>query len=174
MKIKKIPNIFLDIDDVIFDFSAGFANHFNIKPHKSWVESNRMKNRLEQLKQQKEFWVTLPVKNVPNFNPKGFVSARSIHKSWTKESLSRNSIPGRSNIHQVQWGESKIAKLKELNATIFIDDKYQTYKECHQNGIFCILMSAPHNMKYKPKYRIDNLDISNIVNLYNKFKNECR
>lgn len=172
MKNEKIPNIILDIDDVIFDFTTAFANHYKIKPYKSWVSSNRMSRRLEELRKIKEFWLTLPVKHMPNFQPKGFVSARSVHKTWTKQSLRINNIPGRSNVHQVPWGMSKIEVLKALGCDIFIDDKYQTFKECHQNGIFCLLMDAPTNRKYKTKYRIDNLDIENIMNLYNTLKHE--
>lgn len=162
--------IFLDIDDVIFNFNAGFAQRFNITPHKTWVFSNQMKKRLDLLTRERNFWLTLPIKNVPNFMPSGFVSARGIHKSWTKESLRINNIPGRSNVHQVYWGESKIEKLKSLGCDIFIDDKYETFKECNKNGIFCLLMDAPHNRKYKTKYRIDNLEINNIMTMYNTLK----
>lgn len=163
-------NIILDIDDVIFDFNGAFASYFNIKPHKHWASSKLMSKRLNFLTGVKDFWVNLPVKNRPNFTPKGFVSARGIYKSWTIESLRKNNIPGRSNVHQVNWGESKIEKLKALGCDIFIDDKYQTFKECHQNGIFCLLMDAPHNRKYKTKYRIYDLDIDNIIKMYKTLK----
>jgi len=168
--MEKNPNIFLDIDDVIFNFNVGFANYFKIKPHKTWVSSNQMMKRLKHLTSVKEFWLTLPIKNVPNFMPKGYVSARGIHKTWTKESLRINNIPGRSNVHQVYWGESKIDKLKSLECEIFIDDKYETFKECHKNGIFCLLMDAPHNRKYKTKYRIHDLDIDKIIEMYKTLK----
>ena len=168
--MEKIPNIFLDIDDVIFDFSLAFANYFNIKQYKTWVSSNQMDRRLKHLRTVKNFWLTLPIKHIPNFQPKGFVSARAVFKSWTKESLRLNDIPGRSNVHQVYWGESKIKTLKDLGCEIFIDDKYATFKECNKNGIFCLLMDAPHNRKYKTKYRINNLDINNIMKLYNTLK----
>lgn len=126
--------IFLDIDDVIFDFQKGFINKFNKKnKQKSWCNSKLMSKRLDNLASCKEFWLNLPLKNKPNFIPKGFVSARSIPKTWTKESFEKiNNIPGRSNVHQVPWGKSKVALLKELECGIFIDDKYETFKECNK------------------------------------------
>ena len=48
--------------------------------------------------------------------------------------------------------------------------KYETFKECHDNGIFCLLMDAPHNKKYKTKYRIYDLDIKNIINLWQQLR----
>ena len=166
--MSKTPNIILDIDDVIFGFQEGYAKRFNTRMQKHWSNSNLMKRRLSCLKKEKDFWLTLPVKNVPNFQPKGFVSARSITKSWTIESLRINSIPGRSNVNQVPWGQSKIKVLKDLDCDIFIDDKYETFKECHKNGIFCLLMDASHNQRYSTQYRIYDLDIKSIMSFYNK------
>lgn len=161
--------IFLDIDDVIFNFNGDFAKRFNIKPHKHWSKSNLMKKRLDILTKEKDFWLSLSVKNYPNFQPNGFVSARGIPKSWTKESLKLNDIPGRSNVHQVYWGKSKVELLRNLEADIFIDDKYETFKECNQNGIFCLLMDAPHNKEYKTNLRVYNLDINTIIDKYNNY-----
>lgn len=167
---KQTTNIFLDIDDVIFAWQEAFADRFNTKPQKAWRSSPLFKRRLEEVRKEKEFWLNLPVKNIPNFQPKGFLSARSIPKTWTEQSLQLNKIPGRSNVNQVQWGESKVNLLKEFNCDIFIDDKYETFKECNKNGIFCLLMDASHNQSYKTKYRIYDLDINNIMEMYNKYK----
>lgn len=168
--MNKIPNIVLDIDDVIFDFQPGYAKKFNTKVQKSWSTSNLMKKRLNLLMKDKDFWIHLPIKNIPNFQPKGFVSARGIPKKWTIESLRLNNIPGRSKVNQVYWGESKISKLKELKTDIFIDDKYETFKECHANGIFCLLMNASHNQKYKTNLRVFDLNLENILKIYDEHR----
>ena len=161
-------NIYLDLDDCIFGFQEAFASRFNTKMQKSWSSSNLMKKRLSGLMKEKEFWLNLPIKNKPNFLPKGYVSARSIHKTWTVESLKRNKIPGRSNVHQVHWGQSKLELLKSLNCSIFIDDKVETFRELNKNGLFCLLMDASHNQNVKTKYRIYNLDINNIMEMYRR------
>lgn len=165
-------NIFLDIDDVVFKFQECFALAYGTKPQKTWVSSPLFYRRLNALKQRKEFWLTLEMKHMPNFQPKGFVSARSIPKSWTVESLRINKVPGRSNVHQVPWNHSKVELLRSLGCEIFIDDKYKTFKECHQAGLFCLLMDASHNQRYKTKYRIDTLDIKVIMEKYNEWKLE--
>lgn len=161
--------IFLDIDEVIFKWNNGYAKRFNTKIPKSFVISNLMGSRLNILKQEKEFWLNLEVKNYPNFQPAGFVSAREIPKEWTKESLKINSIPGRSNVHQVGWKDSKLQVLKDLGCDIFIDDKVSTFRECNKNGVFCLLMDANHNQDVKTKYRVYDLDINNIMDLYYKY-----
>jgi uncharacterized HAD superfamily protein len=105
-----------------------------------------------------------------DFQPSGFVSARSIPKNWTQQCLKTHKIPGRSNIYQVGWGQSKVALLKSLGVDLFIDDKVETFRECNKNGIFCLLMDAHHNQNVKTKLRIDNLNIENIMSLYRKYK----
>lgn len=158
--------IFLDIDDVIFKWQEAYAVRFNTRVPKSWSNSKLTKKRLTQLSKEKEYWLGLPIKNVPNFQPRGFVSARGIPKTWTKESLKINNIPGRSNVYQVNWGESKLDLLKDLKCDIFIDDKVSTFRELNKNGIFCLLMDAAHNQNVKTKYRIYDLDINTIMKKY--------
>lgn len=162
--------IFLDIDDVILDWQNHYAKRFKCEVPKRWSESKKMKDRLSILSKEKDFWLTIPVKNRPDFQPSGFISARGIPKAWTIESLRFNKIPGRSNVNHVAWGESKIDLLKSFDADIFIDDKYETFKECHENGIFCLLMDAPHNQHIKTKYRIYDLNINNILRLWKQLK----
>lgn len=162
--------IYLDIDDVIFNWHEDYAKRFNCEIPKQWDTSQQMAKRLAVLSKEKPFWLGLSVKNKPNFQPAGFVSARGIPKAWTRESLKINKIPGRSNVHQVHWGESKIELLKTFKCDIFIDDKYETFKECHENGVFCLLMDAPHNQNIKTKYRIYDLNIKNIINLWQQLR----
>lgn len=163
-------NVYLDIDDVIFDWHGCYAERFSCAIPKRWCKSKAMSARLAILSGEKDFWLNLRVKNKPNFIPRGFVSARGINKAWTVESLKKNDIPGRSNVHQVHWGQSKVELLKNLECDIFVDDKYETFKECNKNGIFCLLMDAPHNQHIKTKYRIYDLDIENILSLWRKLR----
>lgn len=165
--------IFLDVDDVVLQFNESYTNRFNCKSLKSWSYSQLTKKRLQTLMGEKDFWLNIPTKHFPDFMPSGFVSARSIPKSWTRECLRRNSIPGRSNIHQVGWGKSKVELLKSLNADLFIDDKVETWRECNKAGIFCLLMDAHHNQNVKTNLRINNLNIYNIMNIYRKYKKQC-
>lgn len=162
-------NIYLDIDDVVAEFQGGYCKRFKKRPPTSWDENKEeMNNHLQILRKDKFFWLQLPVKYRPNFQPKGYLSARSIPKSWTYQFMCINDLPGRRNITQVPWNVSKIDKLKALKCDIFIDDKIETFEECNKHGIFCLLMDASHNQSYETPYRINNLDINNILNMYDK------
>ena len=165
----KYLNIYLDIDDVVADWIPTFCNRYNCAIPKQWESPDITKERLNELKRDKAFWVDLPVRHRPDFNPQGFLSARSIPKKWTYEFMKKNGIPGRSNINQVPWDFPKITKLKELKADIFIDDKIQTFRECHEAGIFCLLMDACHNQSEDTPYRIHNLNIKTIIQKYKEW-----
>ena len=168
--MKKL-NIFLDIDDVVAAWQESYCREFNKKPAKSWNENREEMNyHLSLLKKRRSFWINIPIKHFPNFQPNGYLSARSIPKSWTKEFMRRNKIPGRSNINQVPWNVSKINKLKEMKVDIFIDDKVETFMDCHKAGIFCLLMDACHNQNVDTPYRIYNLDINEIMKKYKEWQ----
>lgn len=159
-------NIYLDIDDVIFKWNKCFTRRYNVNIFKSWVKSDLMDRRITAIEKEKDFWLNLEIKNIPDFTPKGYVSARSIPKIWTYESLKNHNIPGRSNIHHVKRGESKIQMLRQLNCDIFVDDKVETYIECAKNGIFCLLMDAEHNQEADTEFRIYDLNYQTIISKY--------
>ena len=49
-------NIFLDIDDVIFDWHEAYCKRFNAKKPKRWMAYNEtIKTRLELLRREKKF-----------------------------------------------------------------------------------------------------------------------
>jgi len=163
-------NIILDIDDVVADWVPAFCKRYNCSLPTTWVNPNVTMERLNELKKDKAFWINLPVKHYPNFKPKGFLSARSVPKKWAHEFMKLNNIPGRNNINLVPWNVSKVDKLKLLNTDIFIDDKVETFEDCHKAGIFCLLMDACHNQEIVTPYRIYNLDIKVITEKYKTWK----
>lgn len=167
--MKKL-NIILDIDDVVADWIPAFCKRYDCALPDKWESPDITIERLNELKKDKSFWVKLPVKHYPNFKPNGFLSARSIPKKWTHEFMKRNNISGRSNINQVPWNVSKINKLKEMKVDIFIDDKVETFMDCHKAGIFCLLMDACHNQNVDTPYRIYNLDINEIMKKYKEWQ----
>ena len=106
-----------------------------------------MKDNLEILREDKEFWVNMPVIHRPSFEVDYYVTARSIPIEWTQEAIQRNNLP-KAKIYTLPWNVSKIETLKSLGVNVFIDDKNETFKECLNSGIFCYLMDAPHNQHY--------------------------
>ena len=118
-----------------------------------------MSKNLEQLKDEKEFWVNMPVKNRPSFEVDYYITARSIPVEWTKEAIQKNNLP-KAPVYSLPWDVSKIDTLKELGVDIMIDDKYSTFKECKENGIFCYLMNSDTNQHYNVgHHRIYDLNL---------------
>ena len=146
------PVVALDIDDVCLDFIGSFEKKTGIKLNDYWNGSYQIKDKLDELSTDEEFWTTLPTKHLPTFEPDLYITSRSIPVEWTKKNLERNGFPC-APVYCVPWNESKIELLKEHNVTIMIDDKFANYKDATENGIFCYLMDAPHNKYYNVGHR---------------------
>ena len=153
------PIVGCDLDDVIFDFTGSYEKRFNTKLSNYWNGDYNMSKNLEQLKDEKEFWVNMPVKNRPSFEIDYYITARSIPVEWTKEAIQKNNLP-KAPVYSLPWNVSKIDTLKELGVDIMIDDKYSTFKECKENGIFCYLMNSDTNQHYNVgHHRIYDLNL---------------
>lgn len=153
------PIVALDLDDTVFDFLGSYSKKFNTELSDYWNGDYNMNENLQQLTQDKDFWVNMPVKNIPNFEVDYYVTARSIPIEWTQEAIQKNNLP-KAPIYTLPWNMSKIETLKNLGVSIMIDDKYQTFKECLNSGIFCYLMDAPHNKHYNVgHHRIMDLNL---------------
>ena len=153
------PIVGCDLDDVIFDFTGSYEKRFNTKLSDYWNGDYDMSSNLEQLKNEKDFWVNMPVKNRPSFEVDYYITARSIPVEWTEEAIQRNNLP-KAPVYSLPWNVSKIDTLKKLGVNIMIDDKYATFKECKENGIFCYLMDAASNQHYNVgHHRIHNLNL---------------
>ena len=153
------PIVGCDLDDVIFDFTGSYEKRFNTKLSNYWNGDYNMSKNLEQLKDEKEFWVNMPVKNKPSFEVDYYITARSIPVEWTKEAIQKNNLP-KAPVYSLPWNVSKIDTLKVLGVNIMIDDKYSTFKECKENGIFCYLMNSDTNQHYNVgHHRIYDLNL---------------
>ena len=152
------PIICCDLDDVVFAFTESYEKRFNVKLSDYWNGDYDMRENLELLKNDKDFWVNMPVKTKIPFEVDYYVTARSIPIEWTQEAIQKNNLP-KAKIYSLAWNESKIDTLKSLKCDIMLDDKYQTFKECKQNGIFCYLISTSANKHYDVgHHRIESLE----------------
>lgn len=157
--MQKKPIICCDLDDVIFSFTESYEARFG-KMSDYWSGSYDMLKGLSELQKDREWWVNLPVKNRPTFEIDYYVTARSIPVEWTEAAIAKNNLPT-AKVISLPWNVSKIDTLKELGCQLMIDDKYQTYKECCENGIFCYLLSTKANQYYQVGHRrIENLNIN--------------
>ena len=154
------PVVALDIDDACLDFQEYFSKKFNVSLNSYWDGHYEMKEMLEQIKQDKEFWTNIPAKHLPTFEVDAYITSRSIPNEWTMENLQKMGFPC-APVYSVPWNTSKVELLKQLGITVFIDDKWMNYKEATEAGIFCYLMDAPHNKHYNVGHRrIYNLNLN--------------
>ena len=153
------PKIALDIDGVIFDFDGEYQKRYNTTLNPYWNGNYQIKEHLEELKHDKEFWLNLPVLNRPSFEVDCYITSRLIPTEWTMESLQKHGLPC-SPVYSIPFNASKLELLRELKIDLFVDDKWANFREATDNGIFCYLMDAPHNRHYNVGHRrIYNLDI---------------
>ena len=161
------PNTFfnkrvaLDIDGVIADFNKAVKSKYSINNDpKHWYYSYSFNSDMwAELKEDKDFWLNIePYNNgatIP-FEPVCYVTHRSVPKEWCEEWLEKNHFPC-VPVHVVNG--SKIEVLKNLNIDIFVDDKYDNFKELNDNGIFTYLFTQDWNKRYDVGHkRIDSLD----------------
>lgn len=156
--------IVLDIDEVVCDWQGGYRE-FTGEPLTGyyWDSQYNTPEKLQELAQNKDFWLNLKVLNRPDFVPHAYVSSRGIPVEWTKEWIEKNDLPCRPVIH-VPWGASKVEELLKLKADIFIDDRIDNVVDAQKAGITSFLMSASHNQHYEVGYRrINDLRIKNII-----------
>lgn len=157
--------ISLDCDGVLCDFYNPYINKFGI-PKK---DLDITKNVAGPLSKDKEFWLSLPVINRPNFKVKQYTTARSIPKSWIREYLDNSGMP-KAPIYQLfNYSLSKVPKIRMGGCNLHIDDSLKVFIDCNLNGIPCLLMDNPSNQEWGPIARIYSLDIEEIEESYNLF-----
>lgn len=157
----------LDIDNCIADFDTGYLNRFGKFPEKDWCITRNVNNILIK---EKAFWLGLPILRRPNFVPVCYCSVRINPHSWTKTYLKRHNFP-EAKLYQLNggWGTSKYNTLKN-KVDVFIDDSIYNFEDLNNKGVLCFLITTPSNKNYETELRINNLDIDEIMELYNKIK----
>jgi hypothetical protein len=87
------PKIGLDIDEVLADWVGHWTKHHGQEVPETWNFDRDIKSKFELLKDDKEFWLSIPVKTKPSdihFEPHCYITSRSIPKEWTEEWLDKN------------------------------------------------------------------------------------
>ena len=145
------PKIGLDIDEVLANFVGAYVDRFDIDiPTECWNFDPEMRKRLESLKEDKDFWMSIkPLvspRDIP-FEPHCYVTSRIIPSEWTEEWLVVNGFPARRVI-TVGHDESKIDAIKNSGCEVFVDDRWDNFISINRAGICCFLMDAPHNQRY--------------------------
>ena len=151
----------LDIDDVLAEFMQTYLNRFGIP--KDDYEITRNVHR--KLKFDKEFWLNLPVIQLPNFTPTLFCTKRINNKSWTKEWLSNAGL-GNIPVYQMYTQSGNKATMIKGRVDVFIDDSVSNMIQMNLSGVPCLLIDAPHNQSWGAVGRIYSLDKDEIEDAY--------
>jgi len=149
-KYLKTPKIGLDIDEVLADWVGHWTKHHKQEVPETWNFDRNIKSKFDKLKDDKDFWLSIPVKTKPseiNFEPHCYITSRPIPKEWTEEWLDKNGFPTMP-VYSIELGESKVSVAKKSGIEIFVDDRYENFVELNNANICCYLFDAPHNRRY--------------------------
>lgn len=142
--------IALDVDEVLAGFVCAYSTRFNVPIPTSWNFDYWFRARIEELREDKEFWLGLPklVKELP-FEPIAYVSNRSFDVEWTQEWIQNSGLPAVDVFHT----KDKAEVLKRINADIFVDDSYHNFVTLNNAGVCTFLYDAPHNRTFNVGYK---------------------
>lgn len=145
----------LDIDDVLADFVSHYKEKFNLKDiPTNWNFHREIKENLQELKEDYEFWSTMPLKVKPEdipFEPHCYITSRICCTEWTEDWLEKHGFP--SVPVYTTFGKSKIEISKKSGIDIFVDDRFENFVELNNGGVCCYLWDAPHNKRYEVGYK---------------------
>lgn len=145
----------LDIDELIADWVGHWTKYHGQVTPEFWNFDRNIQKKFEELKDNKEFWLSIPPKIDPKtlpFEPHCYVTSRIIPTEWTEEWIQNWGFPT-TPVYTVPHNASKVQVLKELGVDIFVDDRYENFVDLNQNGICCYLFDAPHNKRYNVGYK---------------------
>lgn len=165
----KSVRIGLDIDDVLADFSTAYCDRFGLPYPDFWHFDPLIVERLNSL--DDDFYLSIPAKTKPEdipFEPVCYITSRVVPSELTAKWLSINGFPTVPVI-TVGHNKSKVQAALDMKLDVFIDDRYETFKEFKAAGLLCYLMDAKHNRRYDVGHlRIDN--VSDVVTFAHIFK----
>lgn len=147
LKIKKIG---LDVDEVICDWVGYWCKYHNTPVPKNWNFDFNIRQKFESLKEDKDFWMSIPPKISPDeipFEPFCYITSRPIPNEWTMEWIAKNGF-SQTKVYSVPFGVSKVEIAKSSGLDIFVDDRFENFVELNKAGICTYLLDAPHNKRY--------------------------
>ena len=156
--------IALDLDDTIFDFLGAYQEVF--PGERNMISSNITKN-VFKLKKDKRFWENLPLLEMPNFEPCIYATKRINSKVYTRNCLSKHGLPIKP-IYQMVYQYGNKVNIIKGHCDVLIDDSVFNCYQALQVGFPAILITRPHNINSDYPYRINKLDLDEILTVYNQ------
>lgn len=154
--------IALDLDDTIFDFLGAYKEAF--PGEKNMINSNIDKN-VFSLRKNKKFWENLPLLELPNFEPYIYATKRINSKTYTRNCLIKHGLPVKP-IYQIYHQTGNKANIIKGRCDVLIDDSVFNCYQALKVGFPAILITRPHNVNSDYPYRINKLDLAEILEVY--------
>lgn len=151
----KLPNIGLDIDGVIANFTKSWHNKYNDVSDSpvSWDYDINMIERFNIMKENNElddFYLNIePLIDSKDlkFIPHCYITSRPVDDNITLKWLYKHNFPIRP-IYSTEIRKSKVDLAKLADIEVFIDDSYDNFIDLNKNGIFTYLLTSTYNDKY--------------------------
>ena len=156
--------IALDLDDTVFDFLGAYREAF--PGERNMINSNIDKN-VFSLRKNKKFWENLPLLEMPNFEPCIYATKRINSKTYTRNCLSRYGLPIKP-IYQIYYQQGNKANIIKGHCDVLVDDSVFNCYQAMKVGFPAILITRPHNVHSDYPYRVNKLDIEEIMEVYSR------
>ena len=156
--------IALDLDDTVFDFLGAYREVF---PGENNMKEPKITKNVLSLKRDKKFWEGLPLLEMPNFEPCIYATKRINSKVYTRNCLSKHGLPVKP-IYQIYTQRGNKARIIKGHCDVLIDDSAFNCYQALKVGFPAILITRPHNMHSDYPYRVNRLDIDEILAVYNQ------
>ena len=156
--------IALDLDDTIFDFLGAYREAF---PGERNMEEPRITKNVLSLKRDKKFWENLPLLEMPNFEPHIYATKRINSTTYTRNCVSRQGLPSKP-IYQIYTQSGNKATIIKGRCDVLVDDSVRNCLQAMKVGFPAILITRPHNIHVDYPYRVNRLEIVEILEVYNR------
>jgi len=156
--------IALDLDDTIFDFIGAYQEVF---PGEENLVSSTITKNVSKLRKDRKFWENLPLLETPNFEPCIYATKRINSKSYTRKCLSKHGLPIKPIYQMVYQYGNKVSIIKG-HCDVLVDDSAFNCYQALKVGFPAILITRPHNVDSKYPYRINRLDLEEILEVYSQ------
>jgi hypothetical protein len=140
----------LDIDEVLAGWVQHWTKYHGQEVPETWNFDRDIKSKFEALKDDKEFWLSIPVLTKPSeihFEPHCYITSRSIPVEWTIEWLDKNGFPTMP-VYSIGLNQSKVEVALKSGIDIYVDDRFENFVELNKAGVCTYLFDAPHNQRY--------------------------
>lgn len=145
----------LDIDEVLADWVGHWTKYHGQTTPEFWNFDRNIKEKFDELKDNKDFWLNIPPKINPAelpFEPHCYITSRAIPTGWTEDWIEKMGFPT-VPVFSVGYGVSKIEVAKQSGIDWFVDDRYENFVELNRAGICTFLLDAPHNQRYNVGFK---------------------